>query len=90
MCRQSNYILRSKWSKFYSYWIYNRYNYRAIVLGEYAYNTTKENGANGWELFGWTMLGIIGGGLIGGAIGATLGYFAGMSFRLQYLRDLLF
>ena len=36
----------------------------AIVLGEYAYNTAKENGANGWELFGWTMLRIIGGGLI--------------------------
>lgn len=62
----------------------------AIVVGKYAYNTAKENGANGWELFGWTMLGIIGGGLIGGAIGAILGYFAVMSFRLQYLRDLLF
>lgn len=36
----------------------------AILVGEYAYNTAKENGANGWELFGWTMLRIIGGGLI--------------------------
>lgn len=39
------------------------------VAGVIAYN----NGARGWELFGWTILGIVGGGIIGGAIGAGIG-----------------
>ena len=40
------------------------------VAGVIAYN----DGARGWELVGWTALGIVGGSAIGGAIGAGIGY----------------
>jgi len=42
------------------------------IAGVNAYN----NGARGWELVGWTALGIVGGSVIGGAIGAGIGYVA--------------
>lgn len=45
----------------------------ATVGGVAAYNIAKDNGAEGWELFGWTALGTIGGGLLGGALGYGAG-----------------
>ena len=45
----------------------------ATVGGAIAYNVAKDQGAEGWELFGWTMAGIFGGGIIGGALGAGIG-----------------
>lgn len=61
----------------------------ATVGGVVAYTVAKNNGASGWELFAWTLLGIIGGGLIGAALGAAigaaapfLGSFLGSSFTL--------
>ena len=42
-----------------------------------SYNIAKNNGAEGWELFGWTLLGVFGGGAIGAAIGAVIGYAIG-------------
>ncbi|MDE7256566.1 MAG: hypothetical protein K2N50_01235, partial [Clostridia bacterium] len=55
------------------------------VAGKKAY----DNGARGWELFGWTLLGVICGGIVGGAIGAfagwaapAIGSFLGSSFTL--------
>lgn len=51
---------------------------RAAVGGTIAGITASNNGATGWELFGWTMLGIVGGGIIGGAIGALIGAVAPM------------
>lgn len=45
----------------------------ATVGGIVAYNIAKDHGAEGWELFGWTMAGIVGGGVIGGALGAGVG-----------------
>jgi RHS repeat-associated protein len=47
------------------------------LLGIYAYNTANENGAEGWELVGWTVLGVIGGTIGGAIIGATLGSLIG-------------
>ena len=44
----------------------------ATAGGIIAYNIAKDNGINGWGLFGVTMLGIVGGGIIGGAIGAAV------------------
>lgn len=38
----------------------------ATVGGTIAYNTAKENGAEGWELVGWTALGAVSGGAAGG------------------------
>ena len=48
----------------------------ATVGGVAAYNIAKDNGAEGWELFGWTALGALGGGIVGGAIGAGIGALA--------------
>ena len=54
----------------------------ATVGGIIAYNTAKNQGAEGWELFGWTMLGVVGGGVIGGALGygagALITHFTGV------------
>ena len=38
-----------------------------------AYNVAKDNGAEGWDLVGWTALGVLGGGLIGAALGYGVG-----------------
>ena len=61
----------------------------AAIGGAVAYHVAQETGATGWELFGWTMLGIFGGALLGGAIGAgigaiapAIGSFLGSSFAL--------
>ena len=43
----------------------------AAAGGTIAYNVAKNNGKDGWELFGWTLLGALGGGL-GAGIGATM------------------
>ena len=45
----------------------------AVIGGIVAYNIAEENGATGNELFGWTMLGIVGGGAVGAALGAGAG-----------------
>ncbi|MBQ7761385.1 MAG: RHS repeat-associated core domain-containing protein [Clostridia bacterium] len=45
----------------------------AAAGGIGAYNIAKNNGAEDWELFGWTMAGIVGGGVVGGALGAGVG-----------------
>lgn len=42
----------------------------ATVGGVAAYNIAKDQGAEGWALFGWTMAGIVGGGVVGAALGA--------------------
>ena len=52
----------------------------AIVGGVAAYSVAKDCDATGWELAGWTILGVFGGALIGGAIGAGLGAAAGVIF----------
>jgi hypothetical protein len=49
----------------------------ASIGGTAAYHAAKTNGAEGWELAGWTALGALGGGLIGSAIGAAIGYGIG-------------
>ena len=49
----------------------------ATIGGVVSYNIAKNNGAEGWELFGWTLLGVFGGGAIGAAIGAVIGYAIG-------------
>lgn len=41
----------------------------ASVGGAIAYDIAEESGAEGWELAGWTILGVIGGGALGGALG---------------------
>ena len=43
------------------------------VGGVYAYNQALSAGITGWDLFGQTLLGVIGGALIGGAIGGLMG-----------------
>ena len=54
------------------------------VGGVVAYNVAEENGAEGWELVGWTVLGVLGGAVIGavvgGAIGYGIGYLAGGTY----------
>lgn len=45
----------------------------AITGGIVAYNIAKNNDVEGWKLFGWTIAGIFGGGLICGALGASAG-----------------
>ena len=45
----------------------------ATAGGIAAYNVAKDNGAEGWELFGWTALGALAGGIIGAAIGYGTG-----------------
>ena len=56
----------------------------ATVGGVVAYNVASNSGAEGWELVGWTLLGVIGGGAVGAAIGAgvgyAIGYFAGGTY----------
>ena len=37
----------------------------ATIGGIAAYNAAKDSGSEGWELFGWTALGILGGGAVG-------------------------
>ena len=49
----------------------------AAVGGKVAYDMAKESGATGWELFGWTVLGVFGGAVVGGAIGAAAGAVVG-------------
>ena len=49
----------------------------AAVGGGLAYNAAKNSGAEGWQLAGWTALGIVGGGAIGAAVGAAVGYGVG-------------
>lgn len=44
----------------------------AIIGGVAFYNLAKSSGYEGAELFGWTMLGIVGGGIIGGLLGALI------------------
>lgn len=48
----------------------------ATAGGIIAYNVAKDHGAEGWELVGWTALGIVGGGIIGGSLGASAGALA--------------
>ena len=45
----------------------------ATIGGVVTYNVAKDNGAEGWDLFGFTMLGALGGGLVGSLVGAGLG-----------------
>ena len=52
----------------------------AAVGGTVAGCVASGNGATGWELAGWIMLGVFGGAVIGGAIGAGLGAAAGAIF----------
>ena len=53
----------------------------AVVLGTaggiIAYNVAQNSGSEGWELLGWTVLGIVGGAIVGAAIGAAIGYGIG-------------
>ena len=49
----------------------------ATAGGIIAYNIASSNGATGWELVGWTALGVVGGGAIGAGIGAAAGYGIG-------------
>jgi RHS repeat-associated protein len=49
----------------------------ATAGGVIAYNIAKDSGAEGWELIGWTALGILGGGAVGAAAGAAIGYGVG-------------
>ncbi len=47
-----------------------------------AYKIAEEKGAEGIELIGWTLVGVIGGGIagavVGGALGAAVGYGVGL------------
>ena len=56
----------------------------ATAGGIIAHNIAEDHGAEGWELFAWTMLGIVGGGAIGGAIGAALGSSIGYGVGLLW------
>lgn len=47
-----------------------------VIGGGIVHDIAKNNGAEGWELFGWTTLGVIAGGILG----ALAGIFSGMSF----------
>ena len=49
----------------------------ATIGGIVAYNIANNNGQNGWNLVGWTFLGVLGGGIIGAAVGAAVGYGIG-------------
>ena len=44
------------------------------IGGIYAYNEASEAGATGWELVGYTTLGILSGGTVGAFAGGFLGY----------------
>ncbi|MDE6945672.1 MAG: hypothetical protein K2P14_00665 [Anaeroplasmataceae bacterium] len=54
----------------------------ATVGGALAYSLASQSGKEGWELAGFTILGIFGGALLGAAIGAGLGYIWGATFSL--------
>ena len=54
----------------------------ATVGGALAYSLASQSGKEGWELAGFTILGIFGGALLGAAIGAGLGYVWGTTFSL--------
>ncbi len=54
----------------------------ATAGGIVSYNAAKDNGAEGWELFAWTMLGIGCGGVVGGVVGAALGSSVGYGVGL--------
>ena len=56
----------------------------ATAGGIIAHNIAENHGAEGWELFAWTMLGIVGGGAIGGAVGAALGSSIGYGVGLLW------
>ena len=57
----------------------------AVALGGiFAYNLAKENGAEGFSLFGFTMLGIILGGVSDAIIGATVGSIIGYGIGLLW------
>ncbi len=45
----------------------------ALVGGTYAGVAAYNDGARGWELVGWTVLGAV----VGGAVGGLVGYYAG-------------
>lgn len=51
----------------------------ATAGGIIAYDMAKETGSEGFELFGYTALGALGGGVIGGAIGAGVGAGLGVA-----------
>ena len=55
----------------------------AVVVGAIGvaitYNVAEEKGAEGWELFGWTLLGVLAGSIVG-AIGYGIGYAAGGTY----------
>lgn len=59
----------------------------AAVGGALAYSLASQNGKEGWELAGFTILGIFGGALLGATIGAGLGYIWGatLSFTIPTL-----
>ena len=48
------------------------------IGGIYAYNEASEVGATGWELAGYTTLGVLSGGALGAIGGGALGYAAPM------------
>ena len=48
----------------------------AAVGGFIAYKTAQNQGAEGWDLFSWTLAGVVGGGIVGAAIGAGVGAIA--------------
>ena len=45
----------------------------AVTGGVIAHNIVKDSGAEGWDLVGYTALGVLGGGLIGAALGYGVG-----------------
>ena len=45
----------------------------ATAGGIVAHNVAQSKGATGWELVGWTLLGVLGGAVVGAAIGAGVG-----------------
>ena len=54
----------------------------ATVGGALAYSLASQSGKEGWELAGFTILGIFGGALLGAAIGAGLGYIWGATLSI--------
>ena len=56
----------------------------ATAGGIIAHNIAQNNGAEGLELFGWTMIGVLGGGLLGGITGAALGSSIGYGVGLLW------
>ena len=52
----------------------------ALVGGTYAGVTAYNDGARGWELVGWTVLGAVAGGTVGGLVGYYVGPMAASLF----------